>query len=381
MADASRITVREVVTPRDLARFIDFAYRHYESDPVWVPPLRRDVHKLLTRAGNPFFEHAEAAYFLCERGSEVVGRIAAIENRLHNQVHGDRVGFFGFYEAVDDHEVARRLVDAAASWCGARGLSVLRGPASFSVNHECGLLVENFTAPPTFMMPYNPPYYVAQLEAAGFITAKNLLVYQGGDENQLRPVPDRLTRGTDVIRRRQGITLRALDLNRYSAEVEQIKALYNGAWEKNWGFVPMTDREIDVMAEEFRPVVVPDLVPFAIKDDKVIGFALALPDLNVALRANRGGGFLGGALRILWYSKLSKIHRARILLLGILPEFRGIGVDAMLYHWIWTKAGGLGYWWGEAGWILEDNPAMNQGLIKMGFEVYRKYRFYDRPIG
>jgi GNAT superfamily N-acetyltransferase len=342
--------------------------------------LRRDVATLLSREKNPFFEHATAEYFLAERDDEVVGRIAAISNRLHNETHGDQVGFFGFFESVDDQEVANALFQAAGEWCRTLGHNVLRGPASFSVNDECGLLVEGFETPPTLMMPHNPRYYVRLIEQAGFTKAKDLWVYQGGSMERYVPVPERLTRATELIRQRQGITLRPLNMKDFEGEVERIKELYNTAWEKNWGFVPMTEHEIDHLAEQFKPVVIPELVPMAEKDGKLIGFGIALPDLNVVFQNNRSGRLFPMIIRLLWALKMRRIRRARILLLGIVPEYRGKGIDAILYHWIWTKSGERGIYWGEAGWILEDNPAMNAGLEKMTFRVYKTYRLYDRTL-
>lgn len=370
--------MRPVRSRRDLKAFIDFPYRLFERDPIWVPPLRMDVAMTLSKKKNPYFEHADAEYFLAERDGKVVGRIAATENRLHNELHGDRVGFWGWFESIDDQAVADALFAAAGGWLNARQLDVMRGPASFSTNDQCGLLVDGFATRPTLLMPHNPPYYVTLVERAGFIKAKDLLVYEGGVETHYVPVPERLARGTELIRQRQGITLRSLNLRDFRGEVERIKALYNAAWEKNWGFVPMTDHEIDHLAKAFRPVVIPDLVPFAEKDGKVIGFGLVLPDLNSALIGNKNGRLLPFLLRTFWLLKTRRQRRVRILLLGILPEWRGKGVDAMLYHWIWTKAEPLGVRWGEAGWILEDNAAMNAGLEKMTFKVYKTYRLYDR---
>ncbi len=375
-----RLRVRAARTRRDLKRFIDLPYRLHARDPVWVPPLRRDVASLLSRTRNPFFEHAEAEYFIAEVDGQVLGRIAAISNRLHNETHGDRVGFFGFFESIDDQSVANALLDQAAAWCRERDHDVLRGPASFSVNDECGLLVDGFDTPPALMMPHNPRYYVGLLERAGFTKAKDLWVYQGGNEEHYVPVPDRLARGTELIRQRQGITLRSLNMKDFQGEVERIKELYNGAWEKNWGFVPMTEHEIDHLAEQFKPVVIPEMVPMAEKDGKLIGFGIALPDLNVVFRRHRSGRLFPMILDLLWSLKAKRIRRARILLLGVHPEYRGKGVDAMLYHWIWTKSGDRQIYWGEAGWILEDNPAMNAGLEKMTFRVYKSYRLYDRTI-
>jgi GNAT superfamily N-acetyltransferase len=339
-----------------------------------------DMGTLLSRTKNPFFEHADADYFLAERGGEVVGRIAAIHNRLHNETHDDKVGFFGFFECIQDQAVADALLAEASNWVRERGLEVLRGPASFSVNDECGVLVDGFDSPNTLMMPHNPPYYPLLLEAAGLKKAKDLLVYRGGYEWAYIPVPERLARGTELIQKRQGITIRPLNLKEFDADVERIKQLYNAAWEKNWGFVPMTDHEIDHLAKQFKPVVNPDLVPFAEKDGKVIGFGLVLPDFNQVFATNRQGRVFPTILRLLWAIKRKKIRRCRILLLGILPEWRGKGIDAILYHYIWTTSVKHGITWGEAGWILEDNPAMNAGLEKMNFTVYKTYRLYDRPV-
>jgi GNAT superfamily N-acetyltransferase len=232
------------------------------------------------------------------------------------------------------------------------------------------------------MMPHNPSYYEKLLLGAGLAPVRDLFAYQGGDRTLTAydPVPERLERAVEIMRQRMGITLRALDLGDFRSEVDRIKAIYNAAWEKNWGFVPMTDREIEHLAEQFRPVVVPDIIPMAEKDGKVVGFGLALPDLNVVFRGNRKGYLLPVLPKLLWWLKREKIRKARIPLLGILPEYRGRGLDAVLYHWIWTKAAEHGMYWGEAGWILEDNAAMRAGLEKMRFTVYKTYRLYDRAV-
>lgn len=365
---------------RALKTFIDLPYRLHARDPIWVPPLRRDVKLLLDRRKNPFFEHAEAEYFLAERNGEVVGRIAAIHNRLHNEFHADKVGFFGFFESIDDQAVADLLLARAAEWCKARGLDLLRGPASFSTNDECGLLVDGFDKPPTIMTPHNPPYYIGLLERAGFTKAKDLLMLEGGDQTHQVVVPERLNRAVSIALQRAGVTLRPLDMKRFKAEVETVKELYNACWERNWGFIPMTEHEIDHLAVQFKPVVVPDQVVFAEKDGKPVGFALALPDFNVVFRRHRSGRMLPAALDLLWSLKRKKITRARVLLLGVLPEYRGKGIDSALYHWIWTKSGEHGMYWAEGGWILEDNLAIKQGLEKMTFQVYKTYRLYDRAI-
>ncbi len=374
------VSIHPVRSAADLRRFISLPYRLYRNDPLWAPPLRRDVRSLLSPRKNPFFQHAESEYFLAWKGGRVAGRIAATVNRLHNEFHGDRVGFFGFFETERDPAVSGALFRAAGEWLRARGLDTMRGPASFSTNDECGLLVDGFDTPPVIMMPHNPPWYGELIEQAGFRKARDLLVYQGGSLDRVVPTPERLTRGVELIRKRMGLTLRPLREAEFAREVERIKGMYNRSWERNWGFVPLTGAEIDHLAAQFRPVVVPDLAPFLEKDGEPVGFALALPDLNVPLRRNRNGRFLPGAARLLFDLRTGRIKRMRILLLGLLPEYRGKGLDALLYHWLWERGNQRGITWAEAGWILEDNTAMNAGLVKIGFTVYKTYRLYDRAL-
>jgi GNAT superfamily N-acetyltransferase len=373
--------IRRVESAGDLSRFVELPYRLHRRDRTWVPPFKSEIRKLLDRRANPFFQHAEAAYFIAERGGEVVGRIAATHNELHNEIHEDRVGFFGFFECVNDFTVAAPLLDAAAAWLRARGLDTIRGPMSFSVNDVCGLLVDGFEYPNTLMMPHNPPYYLPLLETAGFAKARDLICLQGGAHNALVPAPERTARAVDLILKRYGLRIRMLNMRRFEAEVELVKRLYNQCWEMNWGFVPMTDAEIDHLAASFKPVVIPELVPFVEREDGTpVGFGLALPDLNQALVNNRSGAMFPAALTMLWKLRRKQITRARILLLGILPEWRGKGVDAALYHWIWTRSGERNMGWGEAGWLLEDNHAIIQGLAKAGFTPYKTYRVLDRPL-
>jgi GNAT superfamily N-acetyltransferase len=357
-----------------LNQFIAFPYRLHARDPLWTPMLRVDVRKLLSRGKNPFFEHAEAEYFMARRDGRVVGRIAAVHNHLHNETHGDKVGFFGFFECEDDPEAAAALFGAAAAWLRARGLDTLRGPASFSVNDELGLLVDGFDTPPVLMMPHNPPRYVPLVEGQGFMKAKDLIVFQ----SQSTELPPRLAEGAALIEKRYQIRVRSIDMKRFDEEVGAVKKLFNAAWEKNWGYVPMTGHEIEHLAKQLRQIVVPELVLFAAREGETIGFAVALPDLNVALRTNRSGRLFPGILKVLWAAR--KVQRLRIVLLGAAPEWRGRGVDALLYKTIWETARRKGYNWAEAGWILEDNHAMVNGLQRMGFTPYKTYRVYDRAV-
>jgi GNAT superfamily N-acetyltransferase len=371
--------IRRVENSSDLARFIDLPYRLHRRDLNWVPPFRAEVKKLLDRKHNPFFQHAEADYFLAERDGEVVGRIAAIHNFLHNEVHKDAVGFFGFWECINDFQVAAALFDTVAAWLKARGLDTMRGPMSFSVNDECGLLIDGFDMPNSIMMPHNPPYYLTLMETAGFTKAKDLIALQGGSLAGPVTPPERTERAVELLKKRYGITIRPLNMKKFAAEVELVKKLYNDCWEDNWGFIPMTDAEIDVLAASFKPVVIPELVPFVEKDGKAIAFGLTLPDLNEALRTNRNGAMFPASLTMLYKIKMKKLTRSRILLLGVVPEWRGKGIDSALYHWIWTKTAARGIGWGEASWLLEDNTGIIQGLSKAGFTPYQTFRILDRP--
>ena len=363
-----------VRSKRDLAKFIDFPYQLHRGDPLWVPALRMDMRTLLSRKKNPFFKHADAEYFVAVRDGAVVGRIAAIENRIHNELHEDRVGFFGFFECVNDRAVSHALFHTSAEWLRSRDLTTMRGPASFSTNDECGLVVEGLDTPPTLLNPHNPEYYIDLVESAGFEKVKDLYQYQSLSSS----LPERLVRGAKLIAERQGIVLRSINMKRFKEEIDRIKAVYNSAWEKNWGFVPMTEEEIDHLAKQLKPVIVPDFIVFAEKGTELVGFAVALPDLNVALKKNPSGRLFPGIIRVLWASR--KITRTRILLLGVLPQYRRTGADALMYHWIWEKGVKMGYQWGEAGWILEDNTAMNNGLQRLGFSNYKTLRMYDLPL-
>jgi GNAT superfamily N-acetyltransferase len=358
----------------ELEAFVGFPYDLHRGDPAWTPLLRRDARAVLDPARNPFFEHAERELFLARLGRRVVGRIAAIHDRLHEETHADRVGFFGFFETIDDPAVSGALFAAAAGWLRARGRDALRGPVSPSINDEAGLLVDGFSTPSALMMPHNPPYYPALLEAAGFRKAKDLLAFQSTGT----VLPERLVAATDIVRRRYGVRLRPLDMRRFPDEVALIRRLFNASWERNWGYVPLTDREVDHLAGQLKPLVVPQLVAFAEHDGQPIGFAAAIPDFNVALRENPSGRLFPGILKVLWASR--RITRLRVMLLGVRPEWHGRGVDALLYRHIWDNGRAKGFDWAEAGWILEDNHAMINGLTRMGFEAYKTYRIYERAI-
>jgi GNAT superfamily N-acetyltransferase len=369
-----KLEIGTVADRRDLADFVALPYELYRHDPCFAPPLRSDVRTLLDTRRNPFFRHAARELYLARAGGRVVGRIAAIHDRAHERVHGDGAGFFGFFETVPDPEVARALLDAAASFLRGRGCRLLRGPLSPSINDEAGLLVEGFTTPSVLMMPHNPPHYAGLVEAAGLAKVKDLLAF----ESVSTELPERLVRATTLAERRHGITARRLQPGRFAEEVRLVQRLFNQGWQHNWGAVPLDDAEVALLASQLRPIVVPELVVFAEREGTPIGFAAAVPDFNVALRANPSGRLVPGIRKLLLARR--RIRRLRVLLLGVLPEWQGRGIDALLYRRVWDAARAKGFDWAEAGWVLEDNHAMINGLQRMGFRRYKTYRIYERAL-
>lgn len=360
--------------------FIDLAWKLNSDDPNWVAPLRMSLSSALDRKKHPFHKHADVAYFLAERpDGEAVGRIAAIVNRLHNEFHEDRVGFFGLFECEQDPTTAEALFDAAAAWLVARGMTEMRGPVNFSTNEEIaspGILIQGFETRPKFMMGHNPRYYPDLFDSAGFVKAKDLLAFLFDDPDAM---PQRWLEMSDRMVNRHGAKLRTLDLRHFRRDVDAMKEVYNSAWARNWGFVPMTDEEFEHLAKEFRPVVDPELCILGFIDGEPIGFSLALPDLNEALRFLPSGRLLPfGFLKFLWYRR--KIKGIRVMTLGLKPRYIHSGLGVAFYLKGWRNGANLGYTKGEASWVLEDNLEMVRALERMGAVPYRKYRLYERPL-
>lgn len=372
------VLVRELPDGDSLREFIELPWRINAKDPAWVPPLRMTVAAALDRRKHPFHRHADVAYLVAERGGVVVGRVAAIANHLHNRFHEDRTGFFGLFECEDDPDSARALIAAAETWLRARGMDRIRGPVNFSTNEEIaspGVLIDGFDTPPAVMMSHNPAYYAGLMEAAGLDKAKDLYAFWFGDPQ----LPARLDRSLDRILSHADATIRPLSLKRFRQEVDVIKEIYNSAWSKNWGFVPMSDAEFEHLAKEFRPVVDPDLCLIAESRGEPVGFSLALPDLNQALRKIPDGRlFPTGIFRFLWHKR--KIHSMRVLTLGFKPGFQSSGLGPALYLRTWKTGLEKGYDRGEASWILEDNLPMVRPIEKLGGRIYKTYRIYEKPV-
>jgi ribosomal protein S18 acetylase RimI-like enzyme len=374
------LAVSEVSSSKDLKGFVEFLYRLYAADADFVPPLRSDVRWMLDRTQNPFWMHARRTLFLARRGERVVGRIAAIADDEHNRVHADRTAFFGFFECENDPEAARALF-AAAEQAAKRllpGCDKLRGPVNPSMNDEVGFLLaaESEAGPPVLMMTYNPAYYLDLAAAAGFAKEKDLVAL-------LAPVDDRsfarLGRITDAVRRRNPeLTFRTIRMDDFPRELEKVKVVYNGAWENNWGFVPMTSEELDAMAKKLKDLIYPPIVWFVEAGDKPVAFMLGMPDFNQVLIRMGGRLFPFGWLTFLLGKK--KVDRIRLLAFGVLPEYRRKGLDAVCYFEGYKRAIAGGFKTVEFSWILEDNLDLLKPIEVFEGRLYRRYRLVSRTV-
>ncbi|MEK9135660.1 MAG: hypothetical protein AAB393_00950, partial [Bacteroidota bacterium] len=346
-----------------------------KGNPYWVPPLLMDRRKLIDRNNNPFYKHAEMELFLAERDGELVGRIGAIINHNHNKEHNENIGFFGFFECVDDQDVANTLFDAAKRWLRDRKATAMRGPASPSVNDEYGLLIDGFDKPPAILMAYNPAYYEKLVEGYGFQKAKDLYAYYVHKD---KVFTDKLTRVSEIVKKRDGVVFRSLNMKEFDREVAIIRDLYNKGWERNWGEVPMNDEEFAYVAKDLKPVVNPELVIIAEVRGKPVGFGMSLPDLNMVLKDNKRGYLLPALVRLFLFKK--RIDFIRIIILGVLPEYLNSGIGGVLFYETGRRAVEQGYPHGEASWVVEDNVMMNRGAALMNAEKTKRYRIYQYPL-
>ncbi|CAN5632989.1 GNAT family N-acetyltransferase [soil metagenome] len=371
------VDVRPVDGRADLERFLRLPWRIYAADPLWVPPLLADVRDALNPAKHPFHQCAEVATFLARRGSLPVGRIAAVVNRAHNEFHQDSIGFIGLFEAIDDQGVADALFVAASEWLRERGMTSVQGPMNLSSNEEIcspGVLVDGWHRQPVVMMGHSPPYYGRLFERAGFVKAKDLLAYW----LECPEPPPRLKRAYDRVLRDESIRIRSVHMRTFDEELAIIQSIYNSAWERNWGFVPMNDAEIQYLARQLKPIVNPRICAIAEVDGEPVGFALGLPDFNMALRHVNGRLFPLGLIKLLWHRR--NIDTARTLTLGVRPGFRNRGLDAALVAHINLEANAVGIWRSECSWILEDNWEMRRMLERVGGVADKTYRIYEKPL-
>ena len=371
MAD---VDVQPVRTWRDRRAFMYFPWTLYRDDPMWIPPLRDNFKRLVGWKYHPFREISEIQTFVARRGKETVGRIAAIVNHEHNRHFKERRGFFGFFESINDKAVAHSLFDTVRSWMAERDLHALRGPMNPSMNYEIGLLIEGFDDPPTFMMTYNPPYYAELIESYGFAKAHDLYAYVGVKKDldqQLPRVTPLLERLTEMF----NVKTRGLDHSRFREDVGTFLKIYNGACQHIWGFVPITEAEIDWMAKDMKHLIVPELTCVAEVDGKAIGAVFGMPDYNPRIKQIDGKLFPFGFLKLL--SKKHDIKRVRLISTNVLPEFQKWGIGIVLLVSLIPKGLEIGMQEAEFSWVAEDNTLAVASLEKGGAKLTKRYRIYD----
>ncbi len=385
MPQLAAVTIRPVEGRRDLRRFIDVPFDVHRDNPMWVAPLRFERREFLDRKKNPFFEHAEAEYFLAERDGQVVGRITAHVDERWDEFQGGSDGMFGFYESIDDREVSDALLDAASEWVAGKGRQRIIGPFDFTTNDELGILIEGFDRPPMILQPWHPPAYAQMIEAHGYTKAMDLLMWelQFGDLKEGIEFDPSIHEAAKKALSDEGITIRKMNLKDLPNEVRRFMGVYNDAWGDNWGFVPITEAEADHQAKALKMVMDEDWGMIAEKGDEVVGSALTLPDVNQVLKRLNGRILPFGWARYLLGKR--NIDQCRVFALGVKHEYQHTGVAAGLYLRHLANADrnakrGRGIVGGEMGWILETNKAMNRAMEGMGGEIVKRYRIYEKSL-
>ena len=367
------VEVREI-TSGELGAFIDFPFELYKNDPYWVGELKTETRKLL-REDNPFWQHATRKLFMAYQNDKAVGRICALVNKKFNDYHHTNIGFFGFFDCINDAAVSMALFQAGENWLKEQGITAVRGPANPSSNHTYGLLVEGFNVMPAIMMPYNYPYYADLIEKAGFTKAKDLLAFERSKDDQFSP---RFLKVCERCEKRGNITLRRIDLHNLEKEAEIIREIYNKAWAENWGFVPLDKQEMADIVNELKTIVRVEGTCVLEEDGVPAGFYICIPNMNHVLKMLRGS--LKNPIRLvraLWAWR--RIRDARLIMLGVLPEFRKRGIDLILIKHIITH--GVAVWdWAELSWVLEDNEGMLRGIEECGCHPYKRYRLYQKDL-
>jgi GNAT superfamily N-acetyltransferase len=375
------VRITPVDSEHDRLAFLKFPWKVYRDDPHWVPPLLSERKAFTDPAHNPFFQHARVQFFLARRGDDIVGTIAAFTNDLYNQFHESNVGWFGFFEVLPDPEAARALLDTAAEWARRAGHLSILGPAQYSTNDEIGLLIDGFDDAPRILMTYNPASYAGYIETAGFRKAMDLMAYRA-DLDHLSL--DKVRRVVRKIKARRAFHVRSIRMDDWDREVENVKTVYNKSWERNWGFVPMTDAEVLQLGKQLKQIIDPELVAMVEDEGRVVGFGLTLPDLNQPLlraypRPERPEWLT--MLRLVWHWKVRReVKWIRAFGLGVLPEYRGTGVDALLYFHTVEQALKKNYRAVEMSWLLESNEMVLRSAEFLGGKCYKTYRVYEKSL-
>lgn len=380
----TELKISKVQSQDDLMDFIYFPWEVYRENRYWVPPLISERVEFLDPEHNPFFQHATVEYYLAHRGPKIVGTIAAFTNDLYNEFQDVNTGFFGFFEVLEDQEAALALFRKADEFATRAGHDSILGPAQFSTNDEVGMLVDGFDGVPRVLMPYNPPRYMDYVEAAGYQKAMDLLSYKIVLEELMQNTPPKLLRVVDKVKARRNLLVRTINMKDFDQEVERFKRVYNSSWERNWGFVPLTDAEIERMAAEMKPMLDPNIVVMVEREGEVIGVALSLPDLCQPLHKaypRPGTPEILSMLKLVWHWRIrGGIKWMRAYALGVMPEYRGLGVDALMYLEVAKNAYRRGYTYAEGSWILENNIMTNRAVQLIGGEVYRTHRVYEKKL-
>ena len=377
------LDIRPLGDRNDFREFFQFPWRHYADDPHWTPGLLSMRRQLLDKSKHPAWSYMEGEYFGAWRDGVMAGTVAAFVNHEHNRFHNENIGFFGLFETVDDREVASGLLDAAGRWLATQDVDAIRGPASFTTNEECGLLVDNF-GPPVIMMPYNPPWYAALVEGAGFEKVMDLhCIYQDRQTIAASDSLERLERLVSRAAQRSGISVRQMRARDKRAEFERFREIYNAAWEKNWGFIPMNDAELQVLIDDLGTLVEPKLAFFAEIDNEPVGFALTIPNFNEALRRaypRPGVPEFVTMAQVAWHWKVRKsIRGVRMPLMGVKKEYRNKGVELAMLLEVMKALLPSPYDYLDSGWILETNPLIKIST-SLGGQVYKTHRFYEKSL-
>ena len=375
------VTIRPVRTRRELKRFVKVPFHLHRNHPQWVAPLLFERMEFLNRRKNPYFEHAEAEYFIAERDGEPVGRVTAQVDHRWDEFQGGSDAMFGFFETAEDPEVARALIDAATEWAASKGRGRILGPMDFTTNDEIGILIEGYERRPMILEPWHPPYYRELIEAGGFEKAMDVLMWelQFGDLKEGERFDPAIHAAAEKALGDEGIAIRNMDKGDMAGEVRRFMDVYNEAWGDNWGFVPITDAEVEFQAKNLKQVLDEDWAYIAEKDGEAVGAALTLPDINQVMAKLNGRLLPFGWARFLLGKR--KIDQLRVFALGVKHAYRHTGVAAGLYlKHLETAAqpGAIGG--GEMGWILETNGPMNRAMEGMGGKVVKRYRVYERSL-
>ena len=370
------ISTIRVEDEEQLKQFVEFPYKLYEKDKYWVPPLKRDVYHLFDKSANPFWKHSERDLYLVYRNEHLVGRVAAIVDQNFIEFWKENTGYFGFFECEEDVEAAKALFDAVRNFQREKGMEKFIGPMNPSTNDECGFLLEGYYSSPVIMMTYTPEYYHELAKASGLVKAKDLYAYYVNTDDA--PL-EYLERICSIVRRRvHDMKIRCVNMKDFSNEVKKIQEVYNDAWSPNWGFVPMTDAEFKEIANNLKPLIVPELVFILELNNVPAGVSLTVPNYNEILKKVKGKLGPIGMLKFLYYR--SKIKEVRLVIMGVRRQFQKMGLESLLYLESFKAGKRLGYKGGELSWTLEDNYEVNNGIKKMGGKLYKKWRMYQGSI-